>query len=116
MIHKAELTFPYFFSVNDSVFTIPSKLGLAAVNSEGKLEVLTEDQNIQGASYFDGNSNVLDQTYTFNIARYIHKVIAEGYTNKLALYVPSSVLNPERVLLSNGTENTISLRLFVSKQ
>ena len=116
VIHKAELTFPYFFSENDSVFTIPSKLGLAAVNSEGKLEVLTEDQNIQGASYFDGNSNVLDQTYTFNIARYIHKVIAEGYTNKLALYVPSSVLNPERVLLSNGTENTISLRLFVSKQ
>jgi hypothetical protein len=116
VIHKAELTFPYFFSVNDSVFTIPSKLGLAAVNSEGKLEVLTEDQNIQGASYFDGNSNVLDQTYTFNIARYIHKVIAEGYTNKLALYVPSSVLNPERVLLSNGTENPIRLKLFVSKQ
>jgi len=116
VIHKAELTFPYFFSENDSVFTIPSKLGLAAVNSEGKLEVLTEDQNIQGASYFDGNSNVLDQTYTFNIARYIHKVIAEGYTNKLALYVPSSVLNPERVLLSNGTENPIRLKLFVSKQ
>ena len=116
VIHKAELTFPYFFSENDSVFTIPSKLGLAAVNSEGKLEVLSEDQNIQGASYFDGNSNVLEQTYTFNIARYIHKVIAEGYTNKLALYVPSSVINPERVLLSNGAEDPISLKLFVSKQ
>lgn len=116
VIHKAELTLPYFFSENDSVFTIPTKLGLAAVNSEGKLEVLTEDQNIQGASYFDGNANVLEQTYTFNIARYIHKVIAEGYTNKLALYVPSSVLNPERVLLNNGDTEAISLKLFVSKQ
>jgi len=71
---------------------------------------------VQGASYFDGNANALDQTYTFNIARYIHKVIAEDYTNKLALYVPSSVLNPERVLLSNGTTDVISLKLFVSKQ
>ena len=116
VIHKAELSIPYFFSENDSLFSIPNKLGLAAVNSEGKLELLTEDQNVQGASYFDGNANELNQTYTFNIARYIHKVIAEGYTNKLALYVPTSVLNPERVLLSNGTENSISLKLIVSKQ
>jgi len=116
VIHKAELSIPYFFSENDSLFSIPNKLGLAAVNSEGKLELLTEDQNVQGASYFDGNANALNQTYTFNIARYIHKVIAEGYTNKLALYVPTSVLNPERVLLSNGTENSISLKLIVSKQ
>ena len=116
VIHKAELSIPYFFSENDSLFSIPNKLGLAAVNSEGKLELLTEDQNVQGASYFDGNANALNQTYTFNIARYIHKVIAEGYTNKLALYVPTSVLNPERVLLSNGTETSISLKLIVSKQ
>jgi len=116
VIHKAELTIPYFFSENDSLFTIPNKLGLAAINAEGNLEVLIEDQNVQGASYFDGNANALDQTYTFNIARYIHKVIAEDYTNKLALYVPSSVLNPERVLLSNGTTDVISLKLFVSKQ
>jgi len=116
VIHKAELSIPYFFSENDSLFSIPNKLGLAAVNSEGKLELLTEDQNVQGASYFDGNANELNQTYTFNIARYIHKVIAEGYTNKLALYVPTSVLNPERVLLSNGTENSISLKLLVSEQ
>ncbi len=115
VIHKAELTIPYFFSESDTLFSIPNKLGLAAVNSQGKLELLTEDQNIQGASYFNGNANVLEQTYTFNIARYIHKVVAEGYTDKLALYVPSSVLNPERVLLSNDEENAISLRLFVSK-
>jgi len=116
VVHIAELTLPYFFSENDSVFDIPSKLGLAAVNSEGKLEVLTEDQNIQGSSYFDGNANVLEQTYTFNIARYIHKVVEEGYTNKLALYVPASVLNPESVLLSNDNTNAISLKLFVSEQ
>ena len=116
VIHKAELTIPYFYNENDSVFSIPSKLGLAAVNSQGGLEILSEDQNIQGSSYFDGNSNILDQTYTFNIARYVHKVIEQGYTNKLAIYVPSSVISPERVLISNDDVNSIKLKLFVSKQ
>lgn len=115
VIHKAELTIPYLYNENDSVFGIPSKLGLAAVNSQGQLEILSEDQNIQGSSYFDGNSNVLDQTYTFNIARYVHKVIEQGYTNKLAIYVPSSVISPERVLISNDDVNSIKLKLFVSK-
>lgn len=116
VIHKAELTIPYFYNENDSVFSIPSKLGLAAVNSQGGLEILSEDQNIQGSSYFDGNSNTLDQTYTFNIARYVHKVIEQGYTNRLAIYVPSSVISPERVLISNDAVNSIKLKLFVSKQ
>jgi len=116
VIHKAELTIPYVYNENDSVFSIPSKLGLAAVNSQGGLEILSEDQNIQGSSYFDGNSNILDQTYTFNIARYAHKVIEQGYTNKLAIYVPSSVISPERVLISNDDVNSIKLKLFVSKQ
>lgn len=115
VIHKAELTIPYLYNENDSVFGIPSKLGLAAVNRQGQLEILSEDQNIQGSSYFDGNSNVLDQTYTFNIARYVHKVIEQGYTNKLAIYVPSSVISPERVLISNDDVNSIKLKLFVSK-
>lgn len=116
VIHKAELTIPYIYNENDSVFGIPIKLGLAAVNSQGGLEILSEDQNIQGSSYFDGNSNVLDQTYTFNIARYVHKVIEQGYTNRLAIYVPSSVISPERVLISNDAVNSIKLKLFVSKQ
>ena len=116
VIHKAELTIPYVYNENDSVFGIPSKLGLAAVNSQGGLEILSEDQNIQGSSYFDGNSNTLDQTYTFNIARYVHKVIEQGYTNRLAIYVPSSVISPERVLISNDAVNSIKLKLFVSKQ
>lgn len=116
VIHKAELTIPYVYNENDSVFGIPSKLGLAAVNSQGGLEILSEDQNIQGSSYFDGNSNTLDQTYTFNIARYVYKVIEQGYTNRLAIYVPSSVISPERVLISNDAVNSIKLKLFVSKQ
>ena len=116
VIHKAELTIPYFYNENDSIFSIPSKLGLAAVNSQGGLEILSEDQNIQGSSYFDGNSNILDQTYTFNIARYAHKVIEQGYTNRLAIYVPSSVISPERVLILNDDVNSIKLKLFVSKQ
>ena len=52
----------------------------------------------------------------FNIARYVHKVIEQGYTNRLAIYVPSSVISPERVLISNDAENSIKLKLFVSKQ
>ena len=111
VFHSAELTIPYISSEADSIFSSPDKLGLAAVNSNGKLEVLTEDQNIQGSVYFDGNRNESTQTYTFNIARYIHKVVQEGYTNRLALYVPTSVSQPERVIINNHSLDSVGLRL-----
>ena len=111
VFHSAELTIPYISTEADSIFSSPDKLGLAAVNSDGKLEVLTEDQNIQGSVYFDGNRNESTQTYTFNIARYIHKVVQEGYTNRLALYVPTSVSQPERVIINNHSVDSVGLRL-----
>ena len=92
-------------------FYSPGKLGLAAVNSDGNLEVLTEDQNIQGSVYFDGNRNESTQTYTFNIARYVHKAVEEGYTNRLALYVPTSVSQPERVIINNHSADSTGIRL-----
>ena len=111
VFHSAELTIPYISTEADSIFSSPDKLGLAAVNSDGKLEVLTEDQNILGSAYFDGNKNESTQTYTFNIARYIHKVVQEGYTNRLALYVPTSVSQPERVIINNHSVDSMGLRL-----
>ena len=111
VFHSAELTIPYISTEVDSIFSSPAKLGLAAVNSDGKLEVLTEDQNILGSAYFDGNKNESTQTYTFNIARYIHKVVQEGYTNRLALYVPTSVSQPERVIINNYSVDSVGLRL-----
>ena len=111
VFHSAELIIPYITTEVDSLFYSPSKLGLAAVNSYGNLEVLTEDQNIQGSAYFDGNRNETSQTYTFNIARYIHKVVQEGYTNRLALYVPTSVSQPERVIVNNHSLDSMGLRL-----
>ena len=111
VFHSAELTIPYISTEVDSIFSSPAKLGLAAVNSDGKLEVLTEDQNILGSAYFDGNKNESTQTYTFNIARYIHKVVQEGYTNRLSLYVPTSVSQPERVIINNHSIDSIGLHL-----
>ena len=111
VFHSAELIIPYVSTEVDSLFYSPSKLGLAAVNSDGNLEVLTEDQNIQGSAYFDGNRNETSQTYTFNIARYIHKVVQEGYTNRLALYVPTSVSQPQRVIINNHAVDSTGLRL-----
>ena len=111
VFHSAELIIPYISTEVDSLFYSPSKLGLAAVNSEGNLEVLTEDQNIQGSAYFDGNRNEISQTYTFNIARYVHKVVQEGYTNRLALYVPTSVSQPQRVIINNHAIDSTGLRL-----
>ena len=118
MIHKAELTVPYISTDLDSIYATPSQLGLAAVNADGKLEALTEDQNVGGATYFDGNRNELNQEYKFNIARYVHKVIEEDYSSQLALYVPSSISQPERVLINNQFADSIglSLKLFVSEQ
>ena len=111
VFHSAELTIPYISTEADSIFSSPEKLGLAAVNSDGNLEVLTEDQNVLGSSYFDGNKNESAQTYTFNIARYIHKVVQEGYSNRLALYVPISVSQPERVIINNHYVDSVGLRL-----
>lgn len=111
VFHSAELIIPYISNELDSIFYGPSKLGLAAVNSDGNLEVLTEDQNIQGNTYFDGNRDETTQTYTFNIARFIHKVVQEGYTNRLALYVPTSVSQPQRLIINNNVEDGAGLRL-----
>ena len=111
VFHSAELIIPYISNELDSIFYGPSKLGLAAVNSDGNLEVLTEDQNIQGSTYFDGNRDETTQTYTFNIARYIHKVVQEGYTNRLAIYVPTSVSQPQRLIINNNAQDGAVLRL-----
>ena len=111
VFHSAELIIPYISNELDSIFYGPSKLGLAAVNSDGNLEVLTEDQNIQGSTYFDGNRDETTQTYSFNIARYIHKVVQEGYTNRLALYVPTSVSQPQRLIINNNAQDGAVLRL-----
>ena len=111
VFHSAELIIPYISNELDSIFYSPDKLGLAAVNNEGNLEVLNEDQNIMGSAYFDGNRNDLSKTFTFNISRYIHKVIQEGYTNRLALYVPSSVSQPERVIINNHAIDSTGLQL-----
>ena len=117
VFHSAELIIPYISNELDSIFYGPSKLGLAAVNSDGNLEVLTEDQNIQGSTYFDGNRDETTETYTFNIARYIHKVVQEGYTNRLALYVPTSVSQPQRLIINNNAEDGtgLQLKLLVSQ-
>ncbi len=118
VIHKAELIIPYISTDQDSIYATPSQLGLAAVNADGNIEVLTEDQNVEGATYFDGNRDELNQVYKFNIARYVHKVIEEGYSSQLALYVPSSISQPERVLINNHFADSIgvSLKLFVTEQ
>jgi hypothetical protein len=117
VVHKAELILPYISTENDEIYTLPSTLGLASVNSEGKLEVLNEDQNIQGSSYFDGSIDLANKTYTFNIARYVQKVIAEDYSSRLAVYVPTSVSHPERVMLgSEGVEGiSLQIKLNVSR-
>jgi hypothetical protein len=116
VVHIAELEIPYIDIEGD--FTTPDKLGLSAINAQGELEELVEDQNFQGSVYFDGNRNELTQMYKFNIARYIHKVIEEGYTNRLALYVPNSIVKPERVIINNNLNEggAVRLNLFVSQQ
>ena len=119
VIHKAELIIPYIPTDLDGIYATPEKLGLAAINDEGEMEALTEDQNVQGSAYFDGSRNELTQAYKFNIARYVHKVVEEGYVSRLALYVPTSVSQPERLIINNyftDDSTGVSLKLFVSEQ
>ncbi len=119
VIHKAELILPYVSLYLDETFDTPSSLGLAALTEGKNIEILIEDQTIQGSSYFDGNRNETNQEYKFNIARYIYKVVEEGYTSRLCLYVPYSISNPERVMINNYFVDDsigVRLRLFVTEQ
>jgi len=119
VIHKAELMIPYISTDLNDIYAAPGKLSLAVVNDEGDLEELTEDQKIQGSAYFDGNRNELAREYKFNISRYVHQVVEEGYVSRLALYVPMSVSQPERLLINNyftDDSTGVSLKLFVSEQ
>ena len=77
------------------------------------------DQTVQGATYFGGLKDELSQTYRFNIIRYVHDVLHEGYTNTLALRVPSSVKQPGGVFINhfaNADTTGIRLHLLVSEE
>lgn len=111
VIHQAELILPYITRSSDEYYPSPAKLGLAAVSAEGNLEFLSADQNGQGSVYFDGNRDEIAEYYKFNIARYIHEVIYENYTSKLGLYIPTSIMQPERLILNNSNVDSTGFRL-----
>ena len=117
-IHQAELVVPYIAGANGE-FPAPAQLGLSAITQNGTLEALTADQTVQGATYFGGLKDELSQTYRFNIIRYVHDVLHEGYTNTLALRVPSSVKQPGGVFINhfaNADTTGIRLHLLVSEE
>lgn len=111
IIHQAELFLPYISRTTDDIYPSPEKLGLAGVTIDGGLEVLAPDQNGQGSAYFDGNRDELQQYYKFNIARYVHDLVYENYSSTLGLYVPSSIVQPERVILNNYNSDSTGVRL-----
>ena len=117
VIHKAELILPNRSSLNDSLFTIPSSLQLEALDENGERIALAEDL-AQGPAYFDGKYDEESGDYRFNIARYVQKVLLEGYTNQLVLSVPSSATSADRVALQAMQADSLGVRLnlTLSKQ
>jgi len=117
VVHKAELILPNRSSLNDSLFTIPSSLQLEALDENGERIALAEDL-AQGPAYFDGKYDEESGDYRFNIARYVQKVLLEGYTNQLVLSVPSSATSADRVALQAMQADSLGVRLnlTLSKQ
>lgn len=111
VIHKAEIIIPYISTNLDSIFPPPNNLGLASIDDEENLSLLYEDQSIQGSIYFDGNINVSNKNYKFNISRYIHDVVENDRSSKLIVYVPYSVTNPNRVIINNFHQDSIGIKL-----
>ena len=113
VVHKAELILPNRSSLNDSLFTIPSSLQLEAMDENGNRFALAEDL-MQGNAYFGGKYDEESGDYRFNIARYIQKVLLDGYTNKLVLSVPSSATSADRVALQAMQSDSLGIRLNLS--
>jgi hypothetical protein len=111
VIHKAEIIIPYISTNLDSIFPPPNSLGLASIDDEENLSLLYEDQSIQGSIYFDGNINLSNKNYKFNISRYINDVVENDRSSKLIVYVPYSVTNPNRVIINNFHQDSIGIKL-----
>jgi len=106
-INKAELVITNI-GENLDLYPLPARLGIQAVNSEGKLvtilDALTGDGNYFGGSY-------KEPEYRFRITRYIQNIIQkDNYKPYIYLVSEGAAAYPNRLILQ-GTDTTKVARL-----
>jgi hypothetical protein len=110
-INKAELTVKV---IPDPPATNPSyapvqKLALVNIDSLGQ-EVILMD-NLEGADYFGGNFDAINNQYVFHIDRYMQQLInGKQRNNGLYLVATGSANNANRVVLG-GAANTSGFKM-----
>lgn len=114
VVNKAELEIP----VSDgsySKFGFANALIVATRDESGSLQFI--DDFFEGENYFGGKYNSSEQSYTFNIARYIQKILnKEIKDNGLVIIISGSAVNAERAVLFGPANSTrkIKLNLYYS--
>ncbi|MBK8416906.1 MAG: DUF4270 domain-containing protein [Bacteroidetes bacterium] len=113
-INKAELVIPV---ANNNPYKSHTNLLVFGVDSVGK-EALIQDL-LESANYYGGGFNSSTETYTFNVARYVQRVLAGTYTDYgLSLISSGGAVNAFRTIIpgpASGTGDKIQLRITYSK-
>ena len=121
MINKATLT---FYDVNPAytgLFGPPTNLLLsrydASTNLEYSLEDLSEGSPLYGVSstvYFGGVRNTVDGSYTFNIARYLQKLVNGTYSNNgFFIEMNNAAESPYQVVIRGGNSFSKKIKLKI---
>lgn len=108
-INKAELVITLEPN-STSLLAAGSSLGLAKADSINNLVFLSYDQIVEGASYFGGSLS--NNTYRFNIARYLQQILSGEMTDYGLFILPSnSGTTPNRSVFGGGANTSQSLKL-----
>lgn len=111
VISKAELVVPVETSLID-IYGIQSRLLLVEKGSNGQYTSIP-DYDL-GDNYFNGNINVSNNTYKFNLATYLQEIISGKREQKGLYLVPTaSAIGANRVVLKGS--NFIKLNVTYTK-
>lgn len=114
VINKAELVLPAASGSYD-LFGKADKLVLAALDANGDLQFI--DDFFEGSSYFGGTYNSSEDSYRFNISRYVQGLLNGSETKEeLTVLVSGGAINAERVVLfgPKHPNKRIKLNLYLS--
>ncbi|HRW21221.1 MAG TPA: DUF4270 domain-containing protein [Bacteroidales bacterium] len=113
-INKAQLIINV---ASDNQFAPPPKMTLVSINNEGLNEFLTDYK--VNTTYFGGELNETQYTYTFNIPFYLQELLLDNslLNNGLYLYPQDNRVSANRARIFGGADldNPMQIRIMYSK-
>jgi len=111
-IVRAELIIPVD-NYDATFYKTPTKLLLVSYNSSGTYSFLPD--YLVNSSYFGGTYYSGDNTYRFNISRYVQQLVDNSITNYgLALFVNDNRVSANRVILRGPKCKNNGMRLSIT--